>query len=219
VRLTSRSALVLFGIGAVGGLVGDACHVASGTTEYLDDSLPFVWKSQLWFPLAVGLATVATGELRLRLGPAPAGESGSGGAAIDRDPIRDPRGHDLTEALAAIASVIAIYALSAVLTDEDPLSATVLIWALALLVLARFGGGRPALICATAAAVLGPLAEVLVVEVELSRYSADADGLLGVAEWLPALYFAFGVVAARLAELLAARSSRRRRAADARRSA
>lgn len=196
-RLETRQALALFVIGAAGGLAGDACHVAAGTTVYLDSSLPFLWKSQLWFPVAVGLATVTIGELRLRLGPVR-----SGGAAADRDPPGDRLGRDVIEALAAVASVIAIYALSAVVTDEDPLSATVLIWALALLVLARFGGGRPALICATAAAVLGPLAEILVVEAGLSRYSPDADGLLGVAEWLPALYFAFGVVAARLTELM-----------------
>ena len=33
-------------------------------------------------------------------------------------------------------------------------------------------------------------------------YAPSADGLFGVAEWLPALYFAFGIVAARLAELI-----------------
>lgn len=183
-RLGSRGALALFVIGAVGGLVGDACHVASGTTTYLDETFPFIWKSQLWFPLAVGLATVTTGELRLRLGPARPGQ----------DPV---------EAAAAIASVIALYALTAVVTGEDPLTATVLIWTLALVIAARFGGGMPALACAVSAAILGPLAEILVVEAELARYSPAADGLIGVAEWLPALYFAFGIVAARLAELLA----------------
>ena len=183
-RLSSRQALALFLIGAAGGLVGDACHVASGTTAYLDDSLPFIWKSQLWFPLAVGLATVLTGELRLRLGP--------------------PRpGHDPVEAVAAIASVIALYALTAVVTGEEPLSATVLVWALALVIAARFGGGLPALACAVSAAVLGPVAEIVIVEAELARYSHSGDGLFGVAEWLPALYFAFGIVAARLAEILA----------------
>lgn len=182
VRSSPRQALMLFAVGAAGGLVGDACHVAAGTTEYLDDTLPFVWKSALWFPVAVGLATSTTGELRLRLGPA-------------------RTGGDPGEALAAIASVIGIYALTAIVTGEDPLAATVLIWALAILVAVRFGGGTPALPCAAAAAVLGPLAEILVVESDLARYSPDADGLLGVAEWLPALYFAFGIVAARLAEL------------------
>jgi hypothetical protein len=35
------------------------------------------------------------------------------------------------------------------------------------------------------------------------RYADDSDALLGVAPWLPALYFAFGVVAAMLAEIAA----------------
>jgi hypothetical protein len=186
VRLDVRQAGALFVIGALGGLIGDACHVATGTTTYLDETFPFVWNSQLWFPLAVGLATVTTGEVRLRLGP--------------------PRpGHNPVEAAAAIASVIGLYALTAVVSDEDPLTATVLIWTGAILIAARFGGGIPALICAVLAAVLGPLAEILIVEADLSIYAASADGLLGVAEWLPALYFAFGIVAARLAELIPAR--------------
>ncbi|MDQ2676914.1 MAG: hypothetical protein M3Y34_08905 [Actinomycetota bacterium] len=183
-RLTPRQALALFGIGALGGLVGDACHVTAGTTVYLDQTFPFVWKSQLWFPFAVGLATVVIGEVRLRLGPARPGSN----------PV---------EAAAAIASVVGLYALTAVVTDEEPLAATVLIWSLAILIATRIGGGLPALACGLLAAVLGPLAEVLIVEAGLAMYSPAADGLLGVAEWLPALYFAFGVVAARLAELLA----------------
>ena len=181
-RLTGRQAAGLFVIGALGGLAGDACHVYSGTTEYLKDDLPFIWKSQFWFPIAVGLATVSVGELRLRLAPARPG--------------------DLWEAVAAIAAVIAIYATTAAVTDEATGTATVLTWALAFLVLARFGDGRPALICATLAAILGPAAEVVLIETDVSAYSPAADGLFGVAEWLPALYFAFGVVAARLAELL-----------------
>ncbi|CAN5192174.1 hypothetical protein BH24ACT23_BH24ACT23_00520 [soil metagenome] len=181
----------MLGVGAVGGLVGDACHVEAGTTVYLDESLPFIWNSQLWFPVAVGLATVATGELRLRLGPA-----------------RAETAAPLGESAAAIAAVLGIYALTAILTGENPLAATVLVWALAILVAVRFGGGGPALACAALAAVLGPLAEIGVVELDLASYSPEADGLAGVAEWLPALYFAFGIVAARLAEIT---TSRRRR--------
>jgi hypothetical protein len=183
VRLTLRQALALFGIGAIGGLIGDSCHVSTGTTTYLDETFPFIWKSQLWFPIAVGLATVTTGEVRMRLGPVRPGSS-------------------LAEAAAAIASVIGLYALTAVVSDEDPLTATVLIWSLAILIAVRFGGGTPALICGALAAILGPLAEILIVQTDLAMYAPSADGLLGVAEWLPALYFAFGIVAARLTELL-----------------
>ncbi len=67
------------------------------------------------------------------------------------------------------------------------------------------GGGTPALVCGLAAAIAGPVAEIVIVELELAEYAPSADTLFGVALWLPALYFAFGFVAARLAELLVAR--------------
>ena len=98
-RLSGRELLILFLVGAAGGLVGDAGHVQAGTTTYLDDATPFVWESALWFPVLVGLATASLGELRLRLGP--------------------PRpGFDIRIALAAIAAVVALYALTAIVYDE-----------------------------------------------------------------------------------------------------
>lgn len=185
-RLRPGELLALFAVGAAGGLIGDAAHVQSQTTRYLDDSVPFIWESALWFPLLVGLATASIGELRLRLGP--------------------PRpGFDPRTGLAAIAAVLAIYATTALVHDEPEGPATTLVVTLALLVACWLGGGGPALACATAAAVLGPAAEILIVELDLARYSPTANGLHGVALWLPALYFAFGCVVARLAELLVAR--------------
>ena len=57
----------LFTLGAAASLIGDHSHVATGTTEYLTDAVPFVWSSPIWFPLLVGAATVSLAELRLRL--------------------------------------------------------------------------------------------------------------------------------------------------------
>lgn len=186
VRLKPAELLVLFAVGAAGGLIGDAAHVQSQTTQYLDDSVPFIWESALWFPLLVGLATASAAELRLRLG--------------------SPRpGFDPRVACAAIAALLAIYAITALVSDQPAGPATTLVIMLAVLVAAWLGGGTPAFACATAAALLGPAAEVLIVELELARYSPTADGLFGVPTWLPALYFAFGYVAARLAELAVAR--------------
>jgi hypothetical protein len=186
VRLSPRELLILFAVGAAGGLVGDAGHVQSGTTIYLDDATPFIWESALWFPILVGLATASLGDLRLRLGP--------------------PRpGFDARVGIGAIASVLAIYAITALVHDEPEGPATTLIVMLAVLVACWLGGGRPAIICGLAAAIVGPLAEILIVELDLAEYAPTADSLFGVALWLPALYFAFGVVVARLAELLVAR--------------
>lgn len=184
-RLQPKELLALFAIGAAGGLIGDAGHVQTRTTAYLDDSLPFVWESALWFPLAVGLATATLGELRLRLGPArPGGDARLG--------------------IAAVAAVLALYALTALVHDQPELPATVLVAGLAILTGFWLDGGAPALICAALAAVVGPAVEAAVVAADLAEYAPTADGLAGVATWLPALYFAFGYAAARLAELLVA---------------
>ncbi len=51
------------------------------------------------------------------------------------------------------------------------------------------------------AAVVGPAVEAVIAVAGLARYADDSDALFGVAPWLPALYFAFGVVAALLAEI------------------
>jgi hypothetical protein len=70
VKLRVPEFAILFTLGAAASLIGDHSHVATGTTEYLTDAVPFVWSSPIWFPLLVGLATVSLAELRLHL-PAP----------------------------------------------------------------------------------------------------------------------------------------------------
>lgn len=190
-RLSPKTAAGLFVIGALGGLLGDAAHVQTGTTTYLSDAVPFLWESALWFPLAVGLGTVAVGELRSRLSPPPT----SVPAPAEGGPLR--------EAAAAVAAVLAIYAITALVSDRPEGAGTTLIVMLAALTAVRFASGGAAVLCGIAAALAGPAAEIVVVELDLAAYGADADGLAGVALWLPALYFAFGVVVSRLVELAA----------------
>jgi hypothetical protein len=111
VKLRLPVTVFLFVLGATASLVGDHSHIVTGTTEYLSDAIPFVWGSPIWFPILVGLATVAI------------------------------------------------------------------------------------------AAVVGPAVEAVIAAAGLARYAVDSDGLFGVAPWLPALYFAFGVVVSLLAEI------------------
>jgi hypothetical protein len=188
-------AVVLFAIGAVGGLIGDAAHVQTGATTYLSDAFPFVWESALWFPVAVGLATVATGVVRVLLAP------------IRQIPGITNDGDRLREGAMAIASVLAIYAVTAIVSDEPEGPATTLTIMLAVLCVARFASGPAALVCAASAAVLGPVAEIVLVELDAARYGPSADGLFGVAVWLVPLYFAFGAVVSRLTELLVGRTA------------
>lgn len=69
-KLRLPVAAFLFLLGATAALIGDHSHIATGTTAYLSDAVPFVWSSPLWFPILVGAATVSIAELRLHL-PAP----------------------------------------------------------------------------------------------------------------------------------------------------
>jgi hypothetical protein len=173
----------LFVLGAAAGLVGDHAHVVTGTTEYsaAAHSVPFVWSSPLWFPAVVGSATVSLAELRLHL----------------------PRARtDVTsrQALAGIAAVIGAYVVTALIHAAPAVPATALICALAVLTWCALGDG-PAVICGALAAVLGPVAEIALVEAGVFRYGESCDQLFGVGPWLVPLYFAFGVVAALLGEL------------------
>lgn len=187
-RLGVAGLAALFAIGAVGGLIGDMCHVESGTTRYLDDPFPYVWRSQLWFPLMVGAGTAALGWIRVRFGPLEDGE-------------RAERGRD---AVAMIAAVLALYALTALVRGEPQPAAVVICWAVAALIVARWARGPAELGCAALAAVVGVGTEALLAAAGVFSYADDISRFGGVASWLPALYLAYGVVAARLG-LLAAR--------------
>lgn len=185
-RLSPASVLLLFAIGAACGLVGDHAAVDSGATRYLDvGGFPFIWDSPLFFPVMVGVATAATAEFRLHLAPARPG--------------------DIREGFAAVASVLGIYLLTSLLADESTSAATAFIACLAVLVLVRFGDGRPAIVCGAIVAIVGPLVEILEVEAGIFEYADNVDGLLGVGPWLVPLYFAYGVVCARLGELFLTR--------------
>jgi len=185
-QLTAGALAALFAIGAIGGLIGDMCHVESGTTRYLEDPLPYVWRSQLWFPVVVGAGTAALGWLRLRLAPA-------GPPATGR--VRD--------GAAMIAAVVGLYALTALVRGEPQAPSVVLVYALAALICASFARSPADLVCGGLAAIFGVGGEIVLSAAGTFEYAEDVSRLAGVASWLPALYVAFGVVAARLGELMA----------------
>lgn len=173
----------LFVLGAAASLIGDHSHVVTGTTEYLTDAVPFVWSSPLWFPVLVAVATVSLAELRLHL-PAP------------RTSVTVRQG------VAGIAAVLGIYVTTALVHTAPAVPATVLIYALAVITWCVLGDG-PGAICGVLAAIGGPIVEAVLAAAGVFRYADDSDALLGVGPWLPALYFAFGVVVALLAEIAA----------------
>jgi hypothetical protein len=173
--------VILFALGAAGGLVGDAGHVQSGTTTYLDHGVPFIWESAIWFVGAVGFGTVALGAIRVGLGPVRPGAMRDGALGV--------------------AAVVGIYAVTAAMRNVALLPGTALVYALAALVLVLMAD-RAALVCAALAVVAGVGGEMVLAALDVFRYAPDIDVLAGVAPWLPGLYAAYGVVAARLGELL-----------------
>jgi hypothetical protein len=172
-------AVFLFVLGAVAALVGDHSHIVTGTTEYLSDAVPLVWSSPIWFPILVGAATVSVAELRLHL-PAP------------RTSVTARHG------LAGVAAVIGPGSRADAHAPAVPVN--VLVYSLAAITWCALGDCYGA-VCGAIAAVVGPAVEAVLAAAGLVRYAEDSDAPFGVAPWLPALYFAFGVVTALLAEI------------------
>ena len=175
--------VLLFTLGAAASLIGDHSHVATGTTEYLTDAVPFIWSSPIWFPLLVAFATVSLAELRLRMG-------------------RPRTSVTLRQGVGGVAAVIGIYVITALEHTAPVVPVTVLIYTLAAITWCVLGDG-PGAVCGVLAAVGGPIVEAVLAAVGVFRYADDSDSLLGVAPWLPALYFAFGVVVGLLVEIAA----------------
>lgn len=180
--------LLTFGIGAVVGLLGDACHVASGTTVYAASAWPNLGLSPIWFVLVVGGSVAGVAQLGRRFGL----------------PSRPrTRAHLAT----AIAAGLALYALTATLREQTPLVSVVLIGAIALAFWFAWDPSPKCLALGLACAVAGPIAEISLVHAGLYHYVPGSDALYGVAAWLPCLQFALGVVASGLLRPLTQPSS------------
>jgi len=185
--MSARSTtLAIVALGAAVALAGDACHVASGTTRYLWDGVPTIWRSAIWFP-----PLVAAGVLALAL---------TGRAFDGRFPPR--RARTRADVLPAAAAVLALYALTAVVHDQSDTVSVVLIGAGAGVIWGVWDPSPGAALGGAIAAIAGPLAEILIVAVGAAEYAPGSDDLAGVAPWLPCLYFAAGAVAFRLWNVL-----------------
>jgi hypothetical protein len=184
VKLRVWELAVLFVLGGAASLIGDHAHVVTGTTEYFTKAVPFIWSSPIWFPVMVAAATVSIAELRLHMS-AP------------------HRVVTWRQGLAGIAAVLGIYVTTALFHMAPSMPSNILIYAMAIITWCALGDGAGAL-CGLIAAVVGPIVEAVIAELGVFRYAYDSDQLFGVGPWLPALYFAFGVVVALLAEIAVA---------------
>jgi hypothetical protein len=173
-----NAALILaLGVGIT--LVGDACHVASGTTAYPYAVTFRIWLSPAWFPALAG-AGVLVAALVGRRANLP----------------RQPRGR--RHVVVAAIAVLALYALTAVLRGQPSIVSVTLCVSVALGIAAAWDPSPAAFAVAGVAAVVGPLGEIGCVALGAVRYAPGSDGLFGVAPWLPCIYFAAGGVASGL---------------------
>jgi hypothetical protein len=169
----------VFALGFVVSLAGDACHVSSGTTEYLWPSVPNIWRSGAWFPFLVGAAIVGAARAGVR---------------AQLPSLRRTRG----DLVLGVAAVLALYALTATLRGTPSEVAVTLCGAIAVVIWRWWDPSRAALLVALGAALLGPLFEIAIMASGAARYASDSSSLFGVAPWLPCLYFAAGSVASGL---------------------
>lgn len=185
--MSARATVVcILALGALVSLAGDASHVAAGVTRYRWEGVPSIWKSAVWFPLLVAGGVLALADAGRRL------------------EARFPcvRRRTRADVIPAAAAVLGLYALTAVLKDEPATVSVVLCSAVAVVIWGVWDPSPGAALGGAAAAVAGPLAEMAIVALGASEYTPGSDGLVGVAPWLPSLYFAAGAVAFRLWNVL-----------------
>lgn len=176
----AATAAVIAALGFAVSLAGDATHVASGTTVYEWDDLPAIWRSAIWFPFMVSGAVLLAALAGRRAG-------------LPADRVRTR-----ADAVGGVAAIAALYAVTAALRGEPETVSVLLTAGIAVVIWSWWDPSPGTLALAVAAAVLGPLAEILIVEIGAASYTPGSDGLGGVAPWLPCLYFAAGAVAAGL---------------------
>ncbi|MGB0875850.1 MAG: hypothetical protein ACPGXI_02200 [Mycobacterium sp.] len=108
------------------------------------------------------------------------------------------------QGIAGVAAVVGMYVTTALMHGAPVVPATTLICVAAIITWCALGDG-PGALCGAIAAVVGPVAEIGLLEMGVFAYNPGSDSLIGVGPFLVPLYFAFGVVVALLGELLAAR--------------
>src|SRR3989442_3464154 len=139
------TALAVFALGFVVSLLGDACHVASGTTRYEWSGVPTIWRSAIWFPVLLAAAVLA------------------GAWGSERTGTRPARARGRADAIAGAALVLALYALTSALRGEPTTVSVVLTGALAVAIWAWWDPSAGSLAVAVGAAIAGPLAEIGIV--------------------------------------------------------
>jgi hypothetical protein len=105
-----------------------------------------------------------------------------------------------------VPAVLAVYAFTATLREQEATVGVVLVAALATVVWCAWDASLACLGVAAACAVIGPATEIGFVAAGVYRYAPESNHLYGVAPWLPCLYLALGAVTSGVLRALAPES-------------
>ena len=174
-------------IGALVAPLGDYGHVVSRATEYLWYPELRILKSPWWFVLLVGTF--------------------AGGLALVLDQVRRrfpamiaPGCEEnlFVKATGATGAVMFVYLVTALLPGRLLALEVICLAALSLFIWSILDGTLVGFMTGCAAAVIGVFSESLLVALGLYSYNAALGVFFGVAPWLFAIFFLFGVCIVRL---------------------
>ena len=180
-RLLKR-VLILFFIGFFLGPIGDYFHVLSQTTGYPQGVFDFYWGPiPFWVPFLFGSASIGVGLSH------PWFDGFLGGP-----PVR-PGARNAVIAWIGIFSFLGLYCLSGFLPGGAGGLSDGILALLAILIWALLDWTWQGILLGVLTAITGTALEITLVHLEIFSYLPPKNNLLGVASWLPWLYFAASV--------------------------
>lgn len=169
----------LFFITACIAPLGDYGHVSTQATSYDWNPAPHILLSPWWFPVLVGLFSGLLGELTQEL----------------KKHIQTPNIEisKLRAMWIGLGGVLVVYTTTAILPKDHLGIETILMSSLAFLVWALADGTLIGFVIGLLTMLSGTGGEIILIKLGAYHYHDKINLLWGVAPWLPAIHFVFGV--------------------------
>lgn len=185
-----KKALVLFATGFFLGPIGDFAHVTTQTTAYPPNHGLYFFALPWWVPLLFGAAALAVGfshpALDQILGP-----------TFLRPGAKTP-----ARVIGGLAIFLGSYCLSGFLPPAKGLHNDLMLALIALGTWAILDWTWQGILLGALTAVAGTLSEIILVHFGIFSYLPPKNNFLGVASWLPWLYFTASVAVGNLGRYL-----------------
>ena len=186
-----KKILIIFAVGFIVGPIGDFYHVHTGTTTYPPEIYGFYFLGlPFWVPLLFGGAALAVGlshpSFDQMLGPK----------------HRRPGAQSLSRVLIGLVFFLGAYILSGYLPVSFGWHNDLILALLAIVAWALLDWTWQGLVLGALTAIAGTAAEIILVHLGIFSYLPPRNTLLGVAPWLPWLYFNASVAVGNLGRSL-----------------